>query len=196
MLVQNITSVLLLHIILSSCSLSTRSCLVEIFRIICYLTWSTLQRTSHIKIMMHPIIRTLFKMCLPAEHELRMQFTDNLITFSTPCRLHVACNSPLLSTNGLNYVTLQVNVKNVRLNCINLPETIWVRIFSYYMPKKVSIGNLEYDLQLVKISKRTMQFKLCGDVSKWVGNQQMSAYVRFNKTAFELYLIPNIHQLH
>ena len=192
MLARNITSCLLLHIILDACSLSARSCLTEVLRILCLLTWNTVRRNSHIKLSLLPFLHKLLKLCLPAENELRIQLTDNMLTFSTPSRLNVACNSPLFFTNGTSYATLQVSVKNVKLNCINLPETIWLRIFSYYMPKRITLGHSEYDVKLVKMSRRTMQFMLCGDVATWVGHEPTSAYVRFTKTTLELFLIPNM----
>lgn len=191
MLVRNLTSCLLLHIVLNSCSISARSCLIEILRIFCFLAWNRLRRTSHIKVVMRPIVQKLLLLCMPADHGLRMQLEDNVLTFTTQSNLHVACNSPLLLSNGSSYVTLQLNIRCVKLNRISLPESIWVRIFTYYMPKKVTLGALECNVHLVKVSKRTMQFRLCGDVSKWVGGEPLNAYVRFTPTTLELFAIPN-----
>jgi hypothetical protein len=194
MLVRNLTSCLLLHIILDSCSVSARSCLLEIIRITCYLTWTTLRRRSYIKVGMLPVWQKLLGVCVPNDHGLCMQLNDNVVTFTTTNSLLVACTSPMLLTNGTSHITLQMNVQTVRLNRLNLPETIWVRILSYYMPKQIKIGALEWRVQLVKIAKRTMQFRLCGDVSKWTGKVPASAYVRFTHSTLELFAIPNLEK--
>jgi hypothetical protein len=192
MLARNITSCLLLHIILNTCSMSERSCLIEIIRIVCHTTWAKLRLRSHVKIVMLPIMMSILRLCTPREHGLCVKLSDNVMTFTAPNNLNVACNSPLLLVNGSNCITLQMNVKHVRLNCMNIPEAFWVRIFTYYMPKTMTLGRLVLCVKVVKVSKRTMQLRLVGDVSKWVGAAPCSAYVRFTPSTFEFFAIPDI----
>ena len=154
------------------------------------MTWATLRKHSYIKVTMLPVIQRLVGLCIPNTHGLRIELTDNMLVFTTSSHLYVACERPLLLTNGTSYITLQMNVNTVRLNRFNLPETVWVRIFSYYMPKRITLGASVLHVQLEKISKRTMQFRLRGDVTKWTGKEPVNAYVRFTSSTLELFSFP------
>ena len=204
MLARNIASGVLLHMILKYCGLSTRSFLIEMMRIVCFLTLTKLRRNSHVKITILPIMRQMLKLCMPKEHGMCVELSSNMITFRSSSNLYVTCNSPLLLASGVGppglpgsgYITTQMKLTHVRMNGINLPEAIWVRIFSYYMPKRVTVGRLVLDVTVSRVSKRTMKFKFCGDVSKWTGDEPMSAYMRFtSSTVVELFSIPDIFRV-
>ena len=192
MLERSVTSCLLLHIVLRSCAISARACLIEVVRILCRLTWEAIRRNAHLTFQIRPIVHALLGLCTTNESNLRVQWVDHRLTIITPSNLHVTCNNPMVYTNGDSHVTLQMNVLMVRLNRLHLPETIWFRMLAASMPKKITIGRAAWYVQLSKVARKTIQFKLCGDVAPWVGVAPVGAYVRWSDSTLELRTIPAI----
>ncbi len=192
MLARNIATGVLLHIILRCGSLSTRAFLIELLRIVCYLTLRRLRRNSHIKIAVLPIVRRMLMLCMPKPDGTCVQLSDGVLTLKTQSNLYVACQSPLLLASGAGYITVQTKMTHVRMNGINVPEAFWARLFAYYMPKTVVIGRLVLDVTVARVTKRTMKFTFRGPVSTWTGEEPLAAYMRLTSSTVELFSIPDI----